>query len=176
MCDEPEELKRKAAELAAAVRSARHLVIYTGAGISTVRLESSSWSPCKGSVVWTVAWLLNDHRTCVTSLGCCTSPVASTISRLHLGVIPAAQEILRLHCLRPSAGHCSCLTQVSSMTWCKTLSQLAQEQYMCYQTCRNSWRLLEFTNSSLRIVLLQRPGAKQQSGSTSSKVTSVTFV
>ncbi|XP_015501126.1 NAD-dependent protein deacetylase sirtuin-7 isoform X1 [Parus major] len=35
VCDEPEELKRKVAELAAAVRSARHLVIYTGAGIST---------------------------------------------------------------------------------------------------------------------------------------------
>nr|XP_009667108.1 PREDICTED: NAD-dependent protein deacetylase sirtuin-7 [Struthio camelus australis] len=35
VCDEPEELKRKATELAAAVRSAKHLVIYTGAGIST---------------------------------------------------------------------------------------------------------------------------------------------
>ncbi|XP_030920141.1 NAD-dependent protein deacetylase sirtuin-7, partial [Geospiza fortis] len=35
VCDEPEELSRKVAELAAAVRSARHLVIYTGAGIST---------------------------------------------------------------------------------------------------------------------------------------------
>lgn len=44
VCDEPEELKRKVSELAAAVRSARHLVIYTGAGISTVRW-GSSWSP-----------------------------------------------------------------------------------------------------------------------------------
>ncbi|XP_055553528.1 uncharacterized protein LOC130141259 isoform X2 [Falco biarmicus] len=35
VCDEPEELKRKATELAAAVRNAKHLVIYTGAGIST---------------------------------------------------------------------------------------------------------------------------------------------
>ncbi|XP_041265523.1 NAD-dependent protein deacetylase sirtuin-7 [Pyrgilauda ruficollis] len=35
VCDEPEELTRKVAELAAAVRGARHLVIYTGAGIST---------------------------------------------------------------------------------------------------------------------------------------------
>ncbi|KAF2982826.1 hypothetical protein EK904_008853 [Melospiza melodia maxima] len=35
VCDEPEELSRKVAELAAAVRGARHLVIYTGAGIST---------------------------------------------------------------------------------------------------------------------------------------------
>lgn len=48
MCDEPEELKRKVAELAAAVRSARHLVIYTGAGISTVSLGGSSWSPFRG--------------------------------------------------------------------------------------------------------------------------------
>uniref|UniRef100_A0A8C4TS74 Regulatory protein SIR2 homolog 7 n=1 Tax=Falco tinnunculus TaxID=100819 RepID=A0A8C4TS74_FALTI len=36
VCDEPEELKRKATELAAAVRNAKHLVIYTGAGISTL--------------------------------------------------------------------------------------------------------------------------------------------
>ncbi|XP_051490609.1 NAD-dependent protein deacetylase sirtuin-7 [Apus apus] len=35
VCDEPEELQRKVTVLAAAVRSARHLVIYTGAGIST---------------------------------------------------------------------------------------------------------------------------------------------
>ncbi|XP_064890283.1 NAD-dependent protein deacetylase sirtuin-7 isoform X3 [Columba livia] len=35
VCDEPEELQRKVSELAAAVRNARHLVIYTGAGIST---------------------------------------------------------------------------------------------------------------------------------------------
>ncbi|XP_024058951.1 NAD-dependent protein deacetylase sirtuin-7 isoform X3 [Terrapene carolina triunguis] len=35
VCDEPEELKRKVIELAAAVRNAKHLVIYTGAGIST---------------------------------------------------------------------------------------------------------------------------------------------
>lgn len=36
MCDDPEELRRKVRELAAAVRGARHLVVYTGAGISTV--------------------------------------------------------------------------------------------------------------------------------------------
>ncbi|XP_074870329.1 NAD-dependent protein deacetylase sirtuin-7 isoform X2 [Carettochelys insculpta] len=35
VCDEPEELKRKVIVLAAAVRSAKHLIIYTGAGIST---------------------------------------------------------------------------------------------------------------------------------------------
>ncbi|KAM4673279.1 NAD-dependent protein deacetylase sirtuin-7 isoform 2-T2 [Amazona ochrocephala] len=37
VCDEPEELRRKATELAAAICSAKHLVIYTGAGISTVQ-------------------------------------------------------------------------------------------------------------------------------------------
>ncbi|KYO17615.1 NAD-dependent protein deacetylase sirtuin-7 isoform X2 [Alligator mississippiensis] len=35
VCDEPQELKRKVSELAAAVRRARHMVVYTGAGIST---------------------------------------------------------------------------------------------------------------------------------------------
>ena len=35
VCDDPEELRRKVRELAGAVRSARHLVVYTGAGIST---------------------------------------------------------------------------------------------------------------------------------------------
>lgn len=85
MCDEPEELKRKVTELAAAVRSARHLVIYTGAGISTVGLGAAAGAPSGGSGVWVVAWFLNDHRTCVMSLGCCMSPAASTVSRLILG-------------------------------------------------------------------------------------------
>ncbi|XP_057571044.1 NAD-dependent protein deacetylase sirtuin-7 isoform X2 [Hippopotamus amphibius kiboko] len=35
VCDDPEELRRKVRELASAVRNAKHLVIYTGAGIST---------------------------------------------------------------------------------------------------------------------------------------------
>lgn len=47
---------------------------------------------------------------------------------------------------------------------------------MCYQTCRDSWGLLELKNNSLRIVLLRWPGPKQQSGSTSSNMVSVTFV
>lgn len=37
VCDDPEELRRKVRELASAVRNAKHLVVYTGAGISTVR-------------------------------------------------------------------------------------------------------------------------------------------
>lgn len=36
VCDDPEELRRKVRELAGAVRGAKHLVVYTGAGISTV--------------------------------------------------------------------------------------------------------------------------------------------
>lgn len=43
VCDEPEELKRKATELAAVVRNAKHLVIYTGAGISTVGFFGGEW-------------------------------------------------------------------------------------------------------------------------------------
>ncbi|XP_013929415.1 PREDICTED: NAD-dependent protein deacetylase sirtuin-7 [Thamnophis sirtalis] len=35
VCDEPDELKRKVSKLSAVVRGAKHLVVYTGAGIST---------------------------------------------------------------------------------------------------------------------------------------------
>ncbi|KAM8943893.1 NAD-dependent protein deacetylase sirtuin-7 isoform 1-T1 [Lycaon pictus] len=35
VCDDPEELRRKVRELAGAVRNAKYLVVYTGAGIST---------------------------------------------------------------------------------------------------------------------------------------------
>ncbi|OWK14174.1 SIRT7 [Cervus elaphus hippelaphus] len=35
VCDDPEELQRKVRELASAVRNAKYLVVYTGAGIST---------------------------------------------------------------------------------------------------------------------------------------------
>ncbi|KAM5150790.1 NAD-dependent protein deacetylase sirtuin-7 isoform 2-T2 [Callospermophilus lateralis] len=35
VCDDPEELRRKVQELAGAVRNAKYLVVYTGAGIST---------------------------------------------------------------------------------------------------------------------------------------------
>ncbi|KAL7989504.1 hypothetical protein Chor_012170 [Crotalus horridus] len=35
VCDEPDELKRKISKLCAVVRGAKHLIVYTGAGIST---------------------------------------------------------------------------------------------------------------------------------------------
>ncbi|XP_039200488.1 NAD-dependent protein deacetylase sirtuin-7 [Crotalus tigris] len=35
VCDEPDELKRKISKLSAVVRGAKHLIVYTGAGIST---------------------------------------------------------------------------------------------------------------------------------------------
>lgn len=45
MCDDPEELRRKVRELAGAVRSAKHLVVYTGAGISTVGARGGRRAP-----------------------------------------------------------------------------------------------------------------------------------
>lgn len=140
MCDEPEELKRKVAELAAAVRSARHLVIYTGAGISTVGLGQQLEPLQEAVCVRAVAWFLNDLRMCMISLGCCTSPAASTVSRLHPGVIPATQEICGcIACIRVQDAQTEQEDPgLATVTWCKTLSQLARECYMCYQTCRDS--------------------------------------
>lgn len=44
MCDDPEELRRKVRELAGAVRNAKYLVVYTGAGISTVGRRGEAWA------------------------------------------------------------------------------------------------------------------------------------
>lgn len=44
MCDDPEELRRKVRELAGAVRNAEYLVVYTGAGISTVGRRGETWT------------------------------------------------------------------------------------------------------------------------------------
>ncbi|KFO74743.1 NAD-dependent protein deacetylase sirtuin-7, partial [Cuculus canorus] len=61
VCDEPEELKRKVTELAAAVRNAKHLIVYTGAGISTVGFLEASIPDYRGpNGIWT---LLQKGRT-----------------------------------------------------------------------------------------------------------------
>lgn len=105
VCDEPEELKRKATELAAAICSAKHLVIYTGAGISTVGFFGVSGWSC-GSFCRAVAvlfrlllWFPNDCMMRVTSLGCGGSAhtMARTMVSLHPGLMPPAQGVLRLH-------------------------------------------------------------------------------
>ncbi|KFV65366.1 NAD-dependent protein deacetylase sirtuin-7, partial [Dryobates pubescens] len=55
VCDEPEELKRKVTELATAVQNAKHLVIYTGAGISTVGVFGASIPDYRGpNGIWTL--------------------------------------------------------------------------------------------------------------------------
>lgn len=48
MFDNAEELRRKVRELAAAVKQANHLVVYTGAGISTVNQALLSCFPYFG--------------------------------------------------------------------------------------------------------------------------------
>lgn len=50
VCDDPEELRGKVRELAGAVRNAKYLVVYTGAGISTVGTEAGPAGV--GAPVW----------------------------------------------------------------------------------------------------------------------------
>uniref|UniRef100_A0A8C5Z039 Deacetylase sirtuin-type domain-containing protein n=1 Tax=Marmota marmota marmota TaxID=9994 RepID=A0A8C5Z039_MARMA len=69
VCDDPEELRRKVQELAGAVRNAKYLVVYTGAGISTVGTEAGRAGV--GAPVWAT-----DPEQCSVELG--HHPVAKT--------------------------------------------------------------------------------------------------
>eukprot|EP00069_Balaena_mysticetus_P017877 bmy_02247T0 len=71
VCDDPEELRRKVRELASAVRNAKHLVVYTGAGISTAASIPDYRGP---NGVWT---LLQKGRSIRASESLGAGPVPS---------------------------------------------------------------------------------------------------
>ncbi|XP_053424081.1 NAD-dependent protein deacetylase sirtuin-7 isoform X1 [Nycticebus coucang] len=79
VCDDPEELRRKVRELAGAVRNAKYLVVYTGAGISTAASIPDYRGP---NGVWT---LLQKGRSVSTADLSEAEPTLThmSIARLH---------------------------------------------------------------------------------------------
>ncbi|XP_038184595.1 NAD-dependent protein deacetylase sirtuin-7 isoform X1 [Arvicola amphibius] len=79
VCDDPEELRRKVQELAGAVRNAKHLVVYTGAGISTAASIPDYRGP---NGVWTL--LQKGRRVSATDLSDAEPTLTHmSITRLH---------------------------------------------------------------------------------------------
>ncbi|XP_021096636.1 NAD-dependent protein deacetylase sirtuin-7 isoform X2 [Heterocephalus glaber] len=85
VCDDPEELRKKVQELASAVRNARYLVVYTGAGISTAasipdyRGPNGVWTLLqKGRSVRCNTWYLRTVTGSTCEVGCLVQPSRSS--------------------------------------------------------------------------------------------------
>ncbi|XP_029454936.1 NAD-dependent protein deacetylase sirtuin-7 isoform X2 [Rhinatrema bivittatum] len=90
--DEPEELRRKVQELAAAVQSAKYLVVYTGAGISTAASIPDYRGP---NGVWT---LLHKGKTTRTSDLSDAEPTLTHMGIAQLHAQKLVQHVVSQNC------------------------------------------------------------------------------
>ncbi|XP_005407296.2 PREDICTED: NAD-dependent protein deacetylase sirtuin-7 isoform X5 [Chinchilla lanigera] len=93
VCDDPEELRRKVRELASAIRNAKYLVVYTGAGISTAASIPDYRGP---NGVWT---LLQKGRSVSSAADLSEAePTLTHMSIMHLHEQKLVQHVVSQNC------------------------------------------------------------------------------
>lgn len=118
VCDDPEELRRKVRELAGAVRNAKHLVVYTGAGISTVGTEAGRagvgapvWETTRDSAVPVRSPPSRQDKFALkAALKSLLSPFTKRLDiKVHQGRLKSARSLLQTLKIDGGSGVASCL-------------------------------------------------------------------